>query len=101
MEPQGGLRGQQPGNGAQVPTGAEHLQHPMAPGGQPAVDPATGRNGPLQQGAVEVGDQHQFDPAGQGRGEMALKAGPGRPSAVLHTGPPDGAGAGVRPHAPD
>lgn len=100
MEPQGSLGGQQAGDGAQVAAGAEHLQHPVALGGQPAVDPAAGGNSPLQQGPIEVGDQHQLSLSGQGRSEMALEPGPWRPPALLRPRPPDRAWTGSSARGP-
>lgn len=62
-----------PGDRAEITAGAEHMQHPLAPLGQPAIKAPTLRRGTPQQGAVEIGHQHQLGLLRQGRRELPLQ----------------------------
>ena len=88
LKPHGGLPGQQPGDGAQVPTRAEDMEHPVTLGGQPAVHTAAGPEAALQQGSVQIGHQNQLGPHGQRRREMLLEADSGRLLPIRRPWPP-------------
>ena len=59
-QPQLRLGGQQPGHRTQIAAGAEDMNHPLALPHQPAIQPAAPGGGARQQGAIEIGDQHQL-----------------------------------------
>ena len=66
-----GIRRQHSGHGLQVATGAEHMQNPLPLPCQPGIEaPSPGKRAP-QQGAIEIGHQHQLGILGQ-RGPQVL-----------------------------
>jgi ATP-dependent helicase HrpB len=65
---------EQAGHRTQVPAGAEHMQHLLTAGHQPGIEAAATLSRAAEQGAVEIGHQHQLRAAGQARRQLALQA---------------------------
>jgi hypothetical protein len=75
---------QQASHRAQIPTGAEDVQHPLTLLHEPGIEPAPPGAAAAQERAIQIGHQHQLRLVGQPHLELILQAGAAGSSGLGH-----------------